>query len=246
MSEAKETILSIPCPSCGGEGGEKIIVAGMEMKACCDACEESKADDWKQEEERRRNLKRMLAWESVCDSQFRKFNPNHPEMFDGFGEACESFDPKCRQGLGMIGNPGSGKTHVALWCLKKCIDEGLTVARVKHSHFAKMAVTLSKGYGSTNEESKDYYEADQQIKQLYAAGAIVIDDICKGRKTPTSDELFFDLLDSRVDNSKITIWTANGGSDWMRGHFGEEYGEPIVRRLAQRTIIKSTKQINEK
>lgn len=224
-----------PCPTCGGPGGERLSVAGMEVVAKCDKCERVHAEKWEAEEARRVALERVRLWEAVCPSLFRGFDPAYPTMAPEFAAAYNDFDPANRQGLGLIGGRGTGKTHVALWCLKKCVACGLVAATVKHSEFAKLAATLAKGWGGSPEESRDYGLAKEQIARLRSVDALLIDDLCKGRATPTSDELLFSLLDGRVDNCRMTLWTANSGAAWMLKRFGSEYGLPIIRRLAART-----------
>jgi len=60
----------------------------------------------------------------------RRFDPNHDGMRPEFGEAYANFNPANKQGLGLIGESGEGKTHVALWCLKKCIDPGFPFLKI--------------------------------------------------------------------------------------------------------------------
>jgi DNA replication protein DnaC len=65
----------------------------------------------------------------------------------------------------------------------------------------------------------------------------MLDDIGKGRLTPTAEELLFDIIDQRTERMKPIIWTSNMNASGLQKAFSDDRANPLLRRLSEFTKI---------
>lgn len=109
----------------------------------------------------------------------------------------------------LFGLPGTGKTHVALAMANYYAKQGLKVAVV---HVPSLALRFPTSY---SDETKEIVL--QQLKKAYF---VVFDDI--GAETYTSyfrDEILFPLLNTRMEEKKLTCFTSNHSLEALKNHF---------------------------
>lgn len=115
-----------------------------------------------------------------------------------------------KPGIYFTGDPGIGKTHLAVSTLKLWIAAGRAGA------FATVPIllqSLRKGY-----EQKDY---DERIELLCSVPLLILDDFGTERPNPWATEQLFTIINARYTGGKATIFTSNLSIEQMEGRLGE-------------------------
>jgi len=113
--------------------------------------------------------------------------------------------PAVDRGLFIWGNPGTGKTLLSTIILTELITrnaiEGKYV-KISKSFFGKLRSTFVEGtalYGMSSQIEKELQEID----------VLVIDDFGTQRDSAWEKETLYNLVDSRYEAEKFTIFTSN-------------------------------------
>ena len=115
------------------------------------------------------------------------------------------YDGTRNKGLYIYGNFGVGKTYMCYALLNSLVKKGHKVAFVKVDSFIDM---MRKLYLSNNDE---YSSLMNKIKK---AEYLVLDDIGSEKVSAFSrDDLLFNILDYRMENKLVTIFTSNLGKN---------------------------------
>lgn len=188
----------------------------------CEPCQH------KEQEERKKKEKRdhcVSVWHQITPPQYQiKIYREriHPAI-------ALAMDIDMGTGVGLVGVSGAGKTRVAFWLLRRAAERGLRPARVTAAEFRE---AVSQRHSDSKETAS---RAEEIVRTALRAKALVLDDIGKGASTKTGDESLFNLLEHRSAENLLTIWTANGGSKWLKKRLGPDYGPAICRRLVHLT-----------
>ena len=142
---------------------------------------------------------------------------------------------KSQRGLYICGDLGVGKTYLCTALANSLVKKGKKVAFVKVSNF----FNEMKGYFSTAAEM-----VDRNISILKNAEYLFLDDI--GSETVSEfvrDDVLFRILDNRLENSLVTIFTSNLNKEELLKHYQYDRKEKSnlmnARRLLERIDILS-------
>ena len=142
---------------------------------------------------------------------------------------------KTDRGLYVSGDLGTGKTYLCTALANSLVRNGEKVAFVKVSNFFN---EMKSYYGSASEM------IDRNIAVLKNAAYLFLDDI--GSETVSEfvrDDILFRILDHRMENRKMTIFTSNLNKEELLKHYQYDRREKSnlmnARRLMERIDILS-------
>lgn len=204
------------CPDCGQEC-ERFQVFGH-IQFDCRPCGEAR-NARRRHDERRAECLRL--WLDITPAAMQP--PLIRERLASYLWPALLLDGK--QGAGFAGSSGDGKTRVAYHLLKLAAGQGSRPYAVTASRYRQAAA-------DRHDNNQDVRHAARCVlDSARHATALLLDDIGKGASTPAGDEALYELLDHRRNYQRLTFWTANGGSQWLKQKLGPDFGPAIVRRL---------------
>jgi hypothetical protein len=131
------------------------------------------------------------------------------------------------QGIGIRGVSGSQKTRTAVALLHKMKMIGKSVYFLKATDISRFA---TQQFSNDKEVQND---ALRGIRSAHTAQVLLIDDIGKGRLSPTAEEMLYDILDKRSERQLPVIWTANATAEQLHDMMSPDRGDAIMRRLGE-------------
>lgn len=204
-------------------------VAWGKRLAECEPCQAA-------EKERKRILRRkedaLSAWLDVTPMSFQK----KIELYLIAPELRPALDLDGATGVGFAGASGSGKTRIAYVLLRRAAARGLMPFSTTAAEYRQAAA---------NRHHSDSFTRGAAVgilRNAHGCGALLLDDIGKGASTPTGDEALYDLLNERRDSNRLTFWTANGSSEWLKKRFGVDHGPAIIKRMLDLVTIPGGKR----
>ena len=208
------------CPGCGMDVPH-FVVWGKRMAECepCQAAER---------ERKRCNRRRedaLAAWLHLTPAEFRqRIEPGllAPQL-------RPAMEMDGATGVGFAGASGGGKTRVAYSLLRRAAGRGLTPFATTAAEYRQAAANRHHSDPSVRGE------AVATLRNASQCQALLLDDIGKGATTATGDEALSDLLNDRYKFRRLTFWTLNGSSDWLRMRLGPDHGPAILRRMVDLT-----------
>lgn len=214
------------CRECGNEFEDHpVFLFGrrISMKQACDPCveiwERKFGTEEKEEETREWEAK---FWKIVPalfrDTDARKLNK---EIVD----SVISWKYSSR-GLGLRGASGTGKTRCAILLLKRQHDKGKKVGYLKATNLTRCALDMF------SDDKAIKAKAQTTISDATDCEILLLDDVGKGRLSPSAEEQLYSILDTRTENLRPTIWTTNANAQQLHDMMSEDRGDAIIRRLA--------------
>lgn len=150
---------------------------------------------------------------------FENFNPNgNEEAFTKAKKYAERFsqaDERVSTGLLLIGNAGTGKTHLAAAIVNHLIRESVPA----------MFITSIDLFGLL----KDFDNQRERLKKIKSVPLLVIDDLGKEKITDWNREKLFEIINARYEDYLPVIITTN---DTTR-ELNQNVGEAIYSRLCE-------------
>jgi len=128
--------------------------------------------------------------------------------------------PSAPQNLLFYGNAGLGKTFLSDCIAKKYIESGKTV-------FYMSAQRIFNIYEDYRFGRMDQAEAKEIINSIECSELLIIDDLGTEFKTPYSESILFDILNSRINKNAKMIVNTNLTPKELK-HF---YSERISSRI---------------
>ena len=219
------------CTDCGSNFDAENIFMGERLLwsiSTCDSCNE-KAVAAQAEEERlkRQEARKTQFW---CDVPPLYQDTDESRLQPILVAAINAWEYNTK-GLGFIGKSGAGKTRAAVLLLQRIAMEGKSICFMKSVKLTKYAAD------KFSDDHKEQETAKERIRQAYRSKLLLIDDIGKGRLSPTAEELLFDIIDERTERGLPIIWTSNSGAKALREMLSQDRADALIRRLAEFTTV---------
>lgn len=120
---------------------------------------------------------------------------------------------------------GSGKTRMAVSLANELMDKGV---QVKFATSLQILAEIKKSW----DKNSEYQSESELINQLSTTEVLIIDDfdVEQGGKAWIS-ERFYQIINSRYMDKKVTIYTSNSGIENLG------YDDRIVNRIKERSFV---------
>jgi DNA replication protein DnaC len=182
------------CPLCGGSGWRPIEKDGLSAVERCEC---------------RRHDENWLMDRAMIPARHRQCDFAH---FDALNDSLKfakikaqrfaDYYPSVREGLLLLGDPGVGKTHLAIAVLKQLM-------------FQKGIDALFCSYQDLFHRIRESYDRDSPRNESEVLGPVLntelllIDDLGANRFTEWSEDTITYVLNHRYNEKKATILTSN-------------------------------------
>ncbi len=222
------------CPKCGGTGF--IIVEGATVSGAkrCDCAFQGRAG---------RMQERAQIPPLYANASFDNFSvpgPDNPiarrdltNVLMAVKAYVRDFPNESRPGLLLIGEPGTGKTHLAVAALRKIIEKGFECL---FCDYQNLLDRIRSGYDPTsNSSDKEAYKVALDTEVL------LLDDLGAHRVTDWVEDTVTSIVTSRCNRRKALIATTNlpdgdaGSMVTDRSALGKpEYRTTLAERIGLR------------
>lgn len=134
------------------------------------------------------------------NSNFDNFNYNNDlelrNLYQGAKHFVMCYNKEKKETLVLRGTIGSGKTHIAIACMKEFEKRNLSVYFITFSSFMQKI-----------KESFDAGNQARLLQDIHKCDVLILDDIGIGKLTEYEIKQLYDIVDKR--QSKINIYTTN-------------------------------------
>lgn len=136
-------------------------------------------------------------------------NTRFPMAYEKVKLYAERFTENCGESLLLMGNPGTGKTHLAAAATNYIVQEhGIPV------RFGSFMELLERMKAT-------FYSAEDVGKELVEVPLLVIDDLGKERQSEWSNAVLYRVINGRYERYAPVIITTNENLDTLRNNVGE-------------------------
>lgn len=156
-------------------------------------------------------LYRKMTFESLEDTG----NTNTIKLAKSIASGNEA-----EKGLFLFGEPGCGKTHIAIATLQEWLN-----------HKSGLFYTMPQLAGHMRSLVKDDVNLAELMTKLKNTELLVIDDLGAEKWSEFLGQQMFELLNERNANERLTIITSNLTLDELVGHM-ESQGARLASRIA--------------
>lgn len=250
-----EVIGTVECPKCGRDenitkaylpDGEKIINF-VESDGMCFECynkKEAYEEHLRQQEEWKKakieRMKKMFNEDSLMNPKlqaatFENYIPTSAELAKSkeiMKRYADNFSKENPVSLLLIGNYGTGKSHLSVAATKQLAERGMSCLFISTP---KLMTKIRSTYNKGSE-----YTEDQIITQLSQVDCLVLDDIGAestkqgdGNQHTWATSKIFEIIDNRI--GKHTIFTSNYEPKELQERLG---GRNFSRMMESVHVIK--------
>jgi len=132
-----------------------------------------------------------------------------PKAYDICKKFADGFQENTGKGIILVGDPGTGKTHLAA-AITNYITSELGVA-VKFGNFVDIL----------NDIKRSFHSDEDVVRELKKMPLLVIDDLGKERRSEWSEMILYDVINGRYEDYMPTIITTNLSPRQIEERFGE-------------------------
>jgi DNA replication protein DnaC len=220
------------CPKCGGSGF--IIVEGVTLSGArpCDCRSQHRAERL----EERAQIPPLYRQASFENFSVRPENPIARQELTTILLAVKNFvrdfPNESRPGLLLIGEPGTGKTHLAVAALRKIVEKGFDSL---FYDYQSLLNSIKAGYDAASDSSdREAYRAALDTDVL------LLDDLGAHRVTGWVEDTVASVITHRCNQRKALIATTNlpdgdaGSAIAQKGPVGMEYRRTLAEHIGAR------------
>lgn len=161
---------------------------------------------------------------TIEEIDFSQYDNNLSKIFLQELASCQYI--KDRKNIVMFGNPGRGKTHLAIALGLKACEAGMSV-------LFQNAATLS----TELTEAKNTYVLGKLEKKLQRADLLIIDEMGYVSFDRRQSELLFKVVSDRSERGSIIITTNLAFTDWTNLFENTSLVSALVDRLTFRSYL---------
>ena len=161
---------------------------------------------------------------TLDEFDFSKLNPSVSPLFLQELASCQFV--KDRQNVIFIGNPGRGKTHLA-------ISLGIKAVYAGHKVLFRNAASLSAELS----EARDGYTLNKLYKSLAAVDLLILDELSYISFNRSQSELLFKVLSDRSERASTIVTTNLPFSRWTELFDNNTMVAALVDRLTFRSHV---------
>jgi DNA replication protein DnaC len=183
------------CPKCGGSGWiiiERAEVSGAEPCAC-------RAEGRAARLEERSQIPSLYR-----NASFENFNITSPDLRAAVlavKKYADDFPNDTRPGLLLMGEPGTGKTHLAVSALRRIMEKGFECL---FCDYQNLLDRIRSGYdAASNSADKEAYRV------ALDSDVLLLDDLGAHRVTDWVEDTVTAIVTHRCNNRKPLIATTN-------------------------------------
>ncbi len=220
------------CAKCGGTGW--IIVEGVNVSGAepCECRFQGRAERI----EERAQIPALYRNASFESFNYPADNPiAHRELkttMMAVKRYADDFPNDARPGLLLIGEPGTGKTHLAVAALRRIIEKGFECL---FCDYQNLLDRIRSGYDPTSNSS------DREAYRIALdAEVLLLDDLGAHRVTDWVEDTVTSIVTYRCNNRKPLIATTNlpdadaGSTTYQKTAMGPEYRTTLSDRIGPR------------
>lgn len=203
--------------------------------------------DYKKDEIQLNNTKNSYVYSDIPDLYYDVSLKNIPAEDDAIkkylAKALDIYKNKPSKGLYVVGNMGVGKTYMMIALANSLVNEGKNVAFIKAANFIN---DMRRLVASNNDEYNSIINGLKKCDYLF------IDDIgSESVSTFSRDDVFFIILDYRMENKLLTCFTSNFDKKALLEHYsflknGKAETMQAQRLLERIDILSETFVLNGK
>ena len=166
------------------------------------------------------NMKRANYKKAFEDKDFNNFIA-YNKGTEALKETCKSFVNQYEaRALLLLGNVGSGKTHLAVATLKEFARNNYMVNAINY-------IELVRKLSSVGNDQEAYYNI---MGRYISACVLFLDDLFKGNVSQANIKQMYELINKRYEDNKFTIITSEYNFEGLLS-----LDEAIASRLGQMT-----------
>lgn len=235
LSKSNETLVPTNCATHGTYQAKVIDLMGREIKTGCPACA---AESNRRAEQQRIELERKAAesrrkaalesagipkrFEACTLGNYHAAAAGQQRALDACNDLVAAVIARHDRigSLMLCGNPGTGKTHLAVGVVAAVLAGGRSATKVNVSDMVRM-VRETWGRGDVTERA--VYD------RLGAVDLLVIDELGVQTGSDNEKQIIFEVLNRRYESCLPTMILSNLGPDGVKA----ELGERVTDRLRE-------------
>lgn len=231
------------CPNCHGVGWKIVETDGISAAQRCD-CRDDRLDQHRREHARIPPNFRDASFDNFsCATRQPDLGSQLTNVLWQVRRFSLEVNPK-RPGLLLLGDPGSGKTHLAVAALKAIMSRGFDCLFYNYQELLNKIVASYRPEAGSGER--------EAYREALDAEVLLLDDLGANRVTEWVQDTITSIITYRYDNRKPLIATTNlpdveagdvrgkrsadGAIDYRRT-LGDYIGERARSRLFEMCLV---------